>query len=306
MAPHLLAGVDIGGTKIAAGIADSEGEVLAAARAATPPEGGPAVVTCAVELVRSALVDARVGPASLRAVGVAVPAVVDRLRGVVLWAPNIAGWQRETPVAAPVAAALDAPVSLHYDGHAWAAGEWWRGAARGRRHAVLIAVGTGVGGGLILDGRLHRGRVGVAGALGWWVADWEQAGAARPESQGWLESLTSGPAIAGAAGRTCAEEAFRAAREGEPAARAAVARAAQALGAAVASLVSLVDPEVAVLGGGVIAGGGDLLLPTIRRLVAAEAQPQMREVPVAVAELGEDAAWLGAARLAWLQREEGA
>jgi glucokinase len=191
---------------------------------------------------------------------------------------------------------------LHYDGHAWAAGEWWRGAARGAREVALIAVGTGIGGGLILDGRLHRGRVGVAGAIGWWVADWQQAGRARPQSQGWLESLASGPAIARAAGRATADEALQAARAGDPAARQAVERAAQALGAAAASIVSLVDPEVVVMAGGVIAGGADLLLPRITEIAKREAQPRTaRGVRVVCAELGEDAAWLGAARLAMLQ-----
>lgn len=295
----LLVGVDVGGTKIAAGLADGAGRIIDAQRVPTPDEGGPRVVKEIVGLARSLLSRNHLAPGDIAAVGVAVPAVIEAGRGAVLWAPNIAGWQAETPVTGPIAQALGIRASLHYDGHAWVAGEWWCGAARGARHAALIAVGTGIGGGLILDGRLHRGSVGVAGAIGWWVTDWRQGGARTDSDHGWLESLASGPAIARAAGTCTAEGAFSAARSGDDRANAAVAQAAQVLGCAVANLVSLTDPDVVVLAGGVIAGGGDLILPRVREIVAREAQPQMaRRVRVVAAELGDEAGWLGAARLA--------
>lgn len=297
--PELLAGVDVGGTKIAACLVTGQGRVVASRRVTTPVAGGGAVVAEAGRLLLELIAAAGARRRNLAAVGVGVPAVVDRARGVVLWAPNIAGWQEEVEVSGPLARALSAPVSLHYDGHAWMVGEWWLGAARGARDAALIAVGTGVGGGLILGGRLHVGRVGVAGALGWWVMDSAEAGAARPVSEGRLESLCSGRAIARGAGTATAEEAFAAARAGDVSARRAVEKAAEVLGKAAANVVSLVDPEVVVLAGGVIAGGADLLLPVVERIVRAEAQPQMaREVRVTAAELGEQAGWLGAARLA--------
>lgn len=298
-APSLLAGVDVGGTKIAVGLAAQDGRIVASRRARTSPAGGDQVVQEIAALLADVLEESGTARESLAAIGIAVPAVTDRERGVVLWAPNIAGWQEEIAVAGPVSEALGAPASLHYDGHAWVAGEWWCGAARGAQNVVLVAVGTGIGGGVILDGRLHRGRVGVAGAIGWWLPDWRQAGEARSASQGWLESAASGPAIARAAGKATAEEAFAAARAGDAAARHAVVQAGQVLGAAAANLVSLLDPELVVFAGGVIAGGADLLLPRIREIVAREAQPQIsRDVRIAAAELGDDAAWLGAARLA--------
>ena len=305
MPAHLLAGVDVGGTKIAVGLAGASGRVIASRRAATTRDGGDAVVGQIASLLRDVMHDGSASPGEVQCVGVAAPAVLDQARGRVLWAPNIVGWQSQVDVGRPLAEALGAPVSLHYDGHAWVAGEWWCGAARGARDVALITVGTGIGGGLVLDGRLHRGRVGVAGAVGWWVADWREVAAKRRESDGWLESSASGPAIARAAGRASAEDAFRAARDGDSAARAAVQRAAEVLGVAAANIASLVDPEIIVFAGGVFAGGADLLLPRIREIASREAQPQVAPgLRIVTAELGEDAAWLGAARLAQLQRQQ--
>jgi len=301
---RLLAGIDVGGTKIAAGIVDGDGRILASRRVPTAPPGGVRVVDQIIDLLRELIPQFAPAPEAVDAIGIAVPAVIDRPGGAVLWAPNIPGWQERVPVAPPISDALGLPVSLHYDGHAWVMGEWWRGAARGAQHVALIAVGTGIGGGLLLGGRLHTGHVGVAGALGWWALDRQHAGT--PSSiRGGLESIASGPAIARAAGADTAEAAFHAAREGDPTARTAVANAAHALGLAAADLASLLDPEVIVLAGGVMTGGADLLLPTIQDLVRRVSQPQVaRSVRLVPAELGEDAAWLGAAKLAAERADE--
>jgi glucokinase len=302
----LVAGADVGGTKIVAGLATREGRIIASARVATPASGGDAVIEAIADLLRQVLSDAGVSGSDVASLGIAVPAVIDRARGSILWAPNIPGWDTETPVLGPISEALAIQTSLHYDGHAWVAGEWWLGAARGARDIALVAVGTGIGGGLILGGRLHRGRVGVAGAIGWWVPDYREVREGRSQIQGLLESIAAGPAIARAAGRPTAEEAFQAARQGDPAALRAVGEAAAALGAAVANLVSLLDPEVVVLAGGVIAGGGDLLLPRVQEIARHEAQPQVAAgVHIVAAALGEDAPWLGAARLALDKRRQG-
>jgi glucokinase len=184
-------------------------------------------------------------------------------------------------------------------------GEWWCGAARGAKDVALVAVGTGIGGGLILGGRLHTGRVGAAGAIGWWTREWRPDETTGRSARRNLEAIASGPAIAAAAGKETAYEAFEAARKGDPKARQAVGEASHALGLAVANLVSLVDPDIVVLAGGVINGGTDLVLPRVQRLVLQEAQPQIaRAVRVVVAKLGEDAAWLGAARLSGQQTDQ--
>lgn len=295
---RLLAGVDVGGTKIAAGILDDDGRIIASRRVPTTPEGGDRVVGQIIDLLRDLIPESTPSPDVVEAIGIAVPAVIDQSAGEVLWAPNIPGWQQPIALAPPISEALGLPVSLHYDGHSWVTGEWWVGAARGAQHVALIAVGTGIGGGLILENRLHRGNVGVAGALGWWALDGEQSDRSS-STRGGVEFIASGPAIARAAGTDTAEEAFTAARQGDPTACAAVAAAAHALGLAAANLASLLDPEVVVLAGGVIAGGADLLLPTIQDMVRSVSQPQIaRSVRVVTAELGGDAAWIGAAKLA--------
>ena len=290
---RLLAGVDVGGTKILAGLADGEGRVLATASAPTPQTTAEEVAARIAALVQEVCANAD-APAAL---GVAVPAVTDAAQRRVLWAPNLVGWQQETSVAETLEGLLGLPTSLHYDGHAWVTGEWWCGAARGADEVVLLAVGTGIGGGVISGGRLHRGRVGVAGAVGWWAMGWSEPeeGGAPPR----LEDLASGPALAEAAGARNAVAAFAAARRGEMRAVLAVESAARALGIAVANLVSLLDPEVVVLAGGVITGGADLLLPPIESIVRAEAQPQVAaQVRLVPAACGEDGGWLGAAWLA--------
>ena len=295
---ELIAGVDVGGTKIAAGLATRDGRIVCSHRAPTPHSNGDAVIHAITDLLRRALAEAGASPHEVASVGIAVPAVIDTSGKSVLWAPNIPGWDKETPVASAITQTLGITTSLHYDGHAWVTGEWWLGAAQGERNVALVAVGTGIGGGLILDGRLHRGRVGVAGAIGWWVPDYRQVAQERRHTQGLLESVAAGPAIARAAGRPTAEEAFEAARRGDPRAARAVEDAATALGAAVANLVSLLDPGVVVLAGGVIAGGGDLILSRVQEIVSNEAQPQAAPgVRIVPAALGEDAPWLGAARL---------
>jgi glucokinase len=296
MLSTLLAGVDIGGTKIAAGLCDATGRVIASRRVETAREGDDRVIAQIIALLRDVIGAADASGAT--AIGISVPAVIDQARGAVLWAPNIVGWQSEVLLAGPIAEAIGAPVSLHYDGHAWVMGEWWCGAARGANTVALIAVGTGIGGGLIIDGRLHRGRTGVAGAVGWWLLDPAEVSSSRRGPDGWLESIASGPAIARAAGQPSAEQALRAARDGNSLALSAVSHAAEVLGIAAANIASALDPDVIVFAGGVIAGGADLLLPRIREIVACEAQPQVaRGLRLTPAELGEDAAWLGAARL---------
>jgi glucokinase len=298
-AGRLVVGVDVGATKIAAGVADERGQVIASHRVRTAPAGGRHVVDQISGLLEAVVPQHAPAEGRTAAIGVAVPAVIDRSKGAVLWAPNIAGWQQELEVARPVSDTLGLPVSLHYDGHAWVVGEWWCGAARGAKDVALVAVGTGIGGGLILGGRLHMGHVGVAGALGWWTLERSSDEATSRSAGRNLEAIASGPAIAAAAGMDTAPEVFAAAREGDPEARDAVDQAAEALGSAVANLVSLIDPEIVVLGGGVIDGAADLLLPRIQHLVGDRAQPQVsHSVRVVASELGEDAAWLGAGRLA--------
>ncbi|HHY31707.1 MAG TPA: ROK family protein [Firmicutes bacterium] len=312
-------GVDVGGTKIACGLVDATGAVLESRRVtidANDPTGkGP--FRQIAEMVCQAVDAARGMRLAVVGCGVAVPAVLDRGSGVVIWAPNIAGW-RGFPLGDLLQDATGVPVLLDHDGPAAVLGEQWMGAARGCDHVVLLIIGTGVGAGFILDGRVYRGARGIAGAVGWSCLEPEAVEDPVYREKGFLETVAAGPGIARqlreritrgepsialdiAGGDVCAitaEVVFSSAEKGDETARRVVGRAVRYIGMAVSNLVSAFNPEVVVLGGGV----GHRLGPylgEIRRVVDATAQPQSAPVVrVTCAKLGDDAGVIGAARLA--------
>ncbi len=295
--------VDIGGTKIAVALVDERGTILAKAAEPTSLAGPEAVVAQIAALVPR-LADGR----TFAALGAAVPAALgspetDR----VLWAPNLPGW-RDIPFREMLQERLGVPAFLELDGHAAAIGEWGVGAARGYRSTASIVIGTGIGGGFIVDGRLWPGRDRLAGAIGWIPLP-------GPDGPDHWESLASGPGIVRRAeclraitpgsslaleGLT-ARDVFEAARRGDALACQVVQEAAVTIGQGVASVISLANPEIVVLGGSV-GQQGDLLLDTVRETARRWAQPiSARDVPIVSSVLGEEAALIGAAYSAMLR-----
>ncbi|NPV66028.1 MAG: ROK family protein [Anaerolineae bacterium] len=292
-----LLAVDVGGTKVAAALVTDRGELLAKVQEPTCLEGPDAVVAQIAALARQ--LDP-VGASS--AVGAAVPAALasdgtDR----VLWAPNLPGW-RDVPLREMLQERLGIPACLEFDGHAAALGEWWVGAGRGYHSLASIIIGTGIGGGFIVNDALWPGRDRLAGAVGWFPL-------AGPDGPDHWENLAAGPAIARRAAALLAEgepstlepealtarEIFEAARGGDPLALQVVREAAVVIGQGVASVISLVNPEIVVLGGSV-GQQGDLLLPTVQETVNRWAQPiSASGVPIVSSALGEEASLLGAA-----------
>ena len=283
--------IDVGGTKISACLIDAAGLPRGRFDVQTDRRGGDEVVHQVIALAEQAAKGAHV-----LGVGVAVPAVVDRDRRVVTWAPNIRGW-RNVSLAAQLENALSVPAVLEYDGQASAVGEQWVGAARGVNNVVMLVIGTGIGGGIICDGRVYRGSDGVAGAIGWLSSGPSRArGRGRRRVPG-LESVVAGPAIARRGRRRRAQDVLAAAASGNARARSVIEASADLLGRAVADLVSLLNPDLVVLGGGVGAGLGSRLLPRIRATVRDRAQPiSAKRVRVVVSALGTDAGLFGAAR----------
>jgi glucokinase len=187
-------------------------------------------------------------------------------------------------------------VSVESDRNASVLGEAWRGAARGKRDVVVLTIGTGIGAGILSGGRVIRGAHELSGCAGWMVVT-ERANRATARL-GSLESYAAGPAIARAAGTASAIEAAIAARAGDKRARGAFAAAGRLLASAVANIISLFDPEVVVLTGGLTAAA-DLFLAELTRGALSRAQPlSAREVTIVTSRLGSDANLLGAARLA--------
>lgn len=284
---------DIGGTKIAAARVAENGVITHQVMMPTPPAGGRAAAQAVLDLL------AQLPCAGACVAGADVPGLV-RSTGVV-WAPNIPGWQR-MPLAGMLRRRLKMPVLVESDRNAFVAGEAWKGAARNRKDVVFIAIGTGIGAGIISGGRLIRGHGELAGSLGWMAVRDPH----RPEYKavGCLEWHAAGPGIAREARRLFerpidTREVFQLARRGNARARRVVAQAGYYLGLAMANLVDTLNPEMIVIGGGVAAAGRLLLAPA-QQAMRQWAQPLAgKQALVRRSALAGQAGLLGMARLAF-------
>jgi glucokinase len=300
----LAVALDVGGTKVAGALVTGDGKVLARMDALPTPDCGGRDFTRllagqarnlagqAQEMAGRALgLTGRVGT-QIVAAGVSVAGRVEPGTGVVEFAPHLPGLAG-FPLGQALGDELGVPTSVVYDGHAGALGEHRFGAGRGTRNMAFLIVGTGVGGGLVLDGRLYSGSRGIAGAAGWMIVDPEVAATPLARQIGALEAAAAGPAIETAAGRPAAAAGVAAAA-GDASCRAAVEDAARAFAHAVVSIVSLLDLDAVVLGGGVGSGLG-LFTTRAREAVGELAQPASRgAVRIVPAALGGDAFLLGA------------
>ena len=294
--------LDIGGTKIAAGLADPDGALVHTAIRPTPTGVGAEDVWAAVAATIADALRAADGPVAAVGIGSAGP--VDQHSGSVN-PVNIPSWDG-FPLRDRVAAAVPGvPVRLGGDGVCMALGEHWRGAGRGARFLLGMVVSTGVGGGLVLDGVPYTGRTGNAGHVGHMVVEQDGLPCACG-GRGCVETVAAGPwlvrwarangwAAPPAAG---ARELAVAASAGDPVAQRAFRRGATALGAMIASVGAVCDLDLVVIGGGV-ANAGPLLFDPLRAALAEYAKLDflagLRVVP---AELGGEAGLVGAARLA--------
>lgn len=285
MSAELYAGVDLGGTKITAAVADAEGHVICQRQTATHSHEGPAAVLDRIaELVASLAAEAG-APPRLAALGMGCPGLVDVARGITRFFPNLPTQWRDVPAAEILSGRLGCPVRLLNDVRTATLGELTYGRGRTARTMAFFALGTGVGGGVVVDGRLHLGPLGAAGELGHQtiLPDGPVCGCG---NHGCLETLASGPAITaegvrllrtglapklhelvdGDAGRITPKEMAAAAAAGDGNVRDSILRAAEYLGIGVANVVVVLHPDLVVLGGGV-AEMGDILLDRVRETV---------------------------------------
>jgi len=295
--PNYVLAADIGGTNIRVARVSAAGRVSHRFETKTPPAGGSAVVEALLRLLRQIPLE------NVRAVGVDVPGLAYSNGDV--WAPNIRGWKR-MPLGRRLRERLRLPVVVDSDRNAFVVGETWKGAARGCRDAIFLAVGTGIGAGILADGRLLRGHGELAGCVGWMAVRDEFL----PEYRkvGCLESHSAGLGIGAAASRRLrrkltAEEATQLARQGDKGAQEILRQAGSWLGLCLANLVSTLNPEVIVLGGGV-AEAGELVLRTARQSMMRWGQPiAVRQTRLVCSRLGGAASLLGIARLAFERAE---
>lgn len=306
-------GVDVGGTRIAVGLVERKGRVVKDAKRLTPKTGPFAVVDTIIDLVEE--VSSGAHQSEIAGIGIGVPAQIDFLRQSVEFCTNLplAG----VDVRSLVMSRSKLDVTIDNDGHMAALGESRYGAAKGARDFLMITVGTGVGGGIFLNGEPYRGSRGLGGEIGHVVVQLD--GDPCPcGGTGHLEAYVSRPAIAArgrqaasqfsgsdilaAAGGTVdavtAESVLLAARSGDEVAREILLECGDTLGRALVGFVNIFNPKLIVVGGG-IAEAADFMVERAAEVMQAEALAGRRDVSVVQAVLGNDAGILGAAALAF-------
>jgi glucokinase len=287
--PESVIGVDVGGTKILAGTVSRDGSIGRSIEIDTPTDGTEPFLDALHSVIEQLL------PEGGAAIGIGVPMNIDRRTGIALHAANLP--LRSLDVAEPVRSRFGVPVGLENDGNATALAEWRCGAARGATDAVVLALGTGVGGGLVLDGRLFRGWA----EIGHVVVDADGSRCqGNCHGHGHLERLVSGEAASREAREIWGDEGdshrlVREAEEGDERAIAALARIGHLLGLAIGSLWNVFSPELVVVGGGF----GAAAWPLMRESTLAGAQrealrPADENIRIVAAELGDDAGLVGA------------
>jgi glucokinase len=288
--PPLHLGLDLGGTNIKCAVVADGPRVLATDSCPTGAADGPEAVLERVAALGRATV-ARFGEPA--AAGLALPGHFDHELGTGVLLPNLLGDWSGRPIAGPVGDRLGVPVTLVNDVRALTLAELRLGAGRGARDLVCIALGTGVGGGVVIDGRLHLG-LGHAGEIGHTTVD-PDGPPCGCGNRGCLDRMAGAETIAAAAGQPTVAAAAEAARAGDATARAAFARAGEYVGRVLAGAVVLLWPERVVVGGGV-ADAGELLLEPLRAELRRRAcVAPVDRIAVVPAELGPHAGAVGAA-----------
>ena len=282
----MLAGIDLGGTQVRVALARSDGNLVASVKTKTPLLGSPqAMVDWAADEI-----DKHRGREKVRSIAIGAPGPIDLKRGVLVNPPNLP-W-RNVPLAAMLSRATGAKVHLANDADMAGLGEFHHGAGRGTRNMVYITWSTGVGGGLIIDGKLHRGGHGTAGEIGHMIID-PNGPLDNCGQRGCLEAFVGGANLARETGHTAAEL-FGAAARGDKHARMVVERAARYMGMALVSLTNAIDPEMFVIGGGVSRSWA-LVEPTmVETLRSSPFIKPARRPRVRRARLGDRAGQVGA------------
>jgi glucokinase len=307
-----VVGIDIGGTNLVVGtVAEDGSEILGLVSEPTLAErGADAVLERITKLVRTSTAAAR--DKEIAGVGIGAPGPLDTARGIVLLTPNL-GWTNY-PLRDRLTAALGRPATLDNDANCAIFGEWWRGAARGANHVVGLTIGTGIGGGIVLDGEIYHGVSDIAGELGHMTID-STGRRCKCGNYGCLEAYASGPAIAARAvegveagaetalpayvagdlSRITAQVVYEAAHDGDVYAREVVHDTAKVLGAGVANIINIFNPQVVVICGGVTLAGDQLFVPLRSEVKRRAFKPAANACRIVPGELTGTAGVYGAA-----------
>lgn len=317
MAQSVLA-ADLGGTHLRAALVDHAGKVSHRSECPTPARASAdELITAIADLLVAVVAQAEEAPA---AAALGTPGLINGDEGKVILAPNIPAF-RDLALAAPIATRLGFPVYIENDASVAALGEFRFGAGRGTRHLLHATLGTGIGGGIVIDGRLYRGAKGFAGEIGHMIID-PSGPVCACGSRGCLEALVSGTAFGERARRLAASgksptlaaiagerpftgaDLLAAAKAGEGPAEAEIRHGGHLLGLALGGLANVLNPDAITLSGGLL-GMGEMLLGPMRGAIYSIAYGPASGTPVRLTELGDDAGLLGAAAVAFERLDTG-
>lgn len=307
--------IDVGGTKISSALFTADGRTSGREKIFIDKGSAGKPVRQIIGIVRRLEAIARQKSGKVGAVGICIPGVVFQKSGLV-WAPNIPGWDH-FPLRRRLQKRIEIPLVLDSDRSAYVLGEQWCGVAKGKKDVVFLAVGTGIGAGILSAGRLIRGSQDIAGAVGWFGLDprfrseYAAMGCFEAEASGAsvgrraTELLKAGEQslirelVKGKIGKVTAETVVEAARRGDALAGYIMDTTIVYLAMGIANLVSILNPEMVVLGGGLFQAG-EILLGPIKKEFKKWAQPlAAKKVRIALSSLGENTGLYGAAKLAW-------
>jgi glucokinase len=313
----LTLGIDLGGSKILTAVVDSRGEMLSSDESMTPAtKGREAVIQSILDSVHSALKQAGVALSEICAVGVGAAGISDPEAGILFTSPNLPGL-RDVPLRDIVQERLGKNVFLINDANAAALGEFYFGAARGARNFIYVTLSTGIGGGIVIDGKIYTGVIGVAGEVGHMTID-DKGPLCNCGNRGCWETLASGTALAkeakhrikggvrtsildyaeGDIEKVTAQVIYSAAEQGDSLAKELIARTGYYVGVGLANLINIFNPELIVIGGGLSNIGDMLLGPAFKTAGERAYKEAFQAVHFAAAELGRNSGVLGAAAFA--------
>ena len=318
-------GIDLGGTNLRAAIADTNtGQIFHQRQCPTlAAEGQEAVTKRIIQLIRELIEESGISAHLIKSIGIGVPGTPDIDRGIIQILPNLPGKWLNVPFQAIVEEEVQLPVALINDVRAITLGEWTFGAGRGAETLVCLAIGTGIGGGVIVNGQFHLGIGGTAGEFGHHVVEVDGLPCGCG-GKGCLELYASGPAIAAMGvkevmhghttrigemvdydlNRIDAEIIFQAARDGDQIAHGILNRVGRYLGIAVGNILGTISPQRVIFGGGVSRAGDLLLTPIVKTLNERANVIPVEKVQLVLAELGMNGGLIGAALWAKRRREE--
>jgi glucokinase len=313
----LILGVDLGGTKILTAVVNSQGKMLSRDHSITPAQKGhKAVIQSILESVHRALGRADVAISDLIVIGVGAPGLLNPETGILFTSPNLPGW-RDVPLRDIIQEKLGKKTFLINDANAAALGEFYFGAARGARNFIYITISTGIGGGIVIDGKIYSGAIGAAGEVGHMIVD-DDGPICNCGNRGCWETLASGTALArearhrieegvrtsileyadGDVEKVTAQVIHSAARHGDSLAKELIGRTGYYVGVGLANLVNIFNPELIVIGGGLSSIGDMLLKPAFKTAGERAYKEAFQAVRFASAELGRNSGVLGAAAFA--------